>query len=448
MSRIVVVGGGLAGLTAAVRLADAGEQVTVLERLSAAGGRVRRIRGPADEDLDWGQHLMLGAYRSTRALARRLGTAEQLRFVERPTPLATESGGRHLYGVGGLPAPFHALPALFGLTHLGLFERLALGRPVLAAKLGVRLAPGRLDRGSALDWLRANGQSDGAIRGFWEPLVVATCNAAPAEASAALLATVIDQGFFAEREDALPLLPERTLHDALVGPALAAIAERRGEVRTGEGAVRLDGPPGGRITAVRTTKGNELPVDAVVLAVPSWDVAGLLPENSARDGIAEQAAWLGASPIVCVEVWFDRPWFEHPFAGLIGATVQWVFAHPPGRVPGAGQRLSLVVSRAGTWIERPNEELIAGALDELRRFFPNARAAREVATLVIRERRATFLGRPGQASRRPTTRTPVPNLVLAGDWTATGLPATIEGAVRSGEAAARALGARPAGEMP
>ena len=107
MSRIVVVGGGLAGLAAAVRLADAGERVTVLERLSAPGGRVRRIHGPADEDLDWGQHLMLGAYRSTRALARRLGTAARLRFVERPTPLVTVFGGCHPYGVGPLPAPLH-----------------------------------------------------------------------------------------------------------------------------------------------------------------------------------------------------------------------------------------------------------------------------------------------------------------------------------------------------
>ncbi len=446
MSRIVVVGGGLAGLAAAVRLADAGEQVTVLERLAAAGGRVRRIRGPADEDLDWGQHLMLGAYHATRAFARRLGTEGRLRFVERPTPLVTATGGRHLYGVGNLPAPLHALPALFGLTHLGLLDRLALGRPVLAAKLGVRLSPERLDRTSALDWLRANGQGDDAIRGFWEPLVVATCNAAPAEASAALLATVIDQGFFAEREDALPLLAEGTLDEALVAPALAAIAGRGGVVRTGEGALRLDAAPSGRIASVRTTKGDTLPADGVVLAVPSWDVAELLPAELAPHGLAENVAWLGASPIVCVEVWFDRPWFEHPFAGLIGATVQWVFAHPPGRVPGAGQRLSLVVSRAGAWIERSNEGLVAGALAELRRFFPEAGAAREVATLVVRERRATFLGRPGQASRRAGTRTRSPNLVLAGDWTATGLPATIEGAVRSGEAAAAALGAGGKGE--
>ncbi|MBI5487532.1 MAG: FAD-dependent oxidoreductase [Deltaproteobacteria bacterium] len=441
--KVVVVGAGLAGLAAALRLADAGRQVTVLERLSSAGGRARRISGPHGTFLDWGQHLMLGAYRRARGLAERLGTAGRLRFVTEPTPLVTGPSGRHSYGVGDLPAPLHALPALFGLTHLSFFERLALGRPVLGAKLGARLDPAALDRKSALEWLRGHGQSADAIHGFWEPLVVATCNARPAEASAALLAAVIDRGFFAAREDALPLLPDGTLHDVFVGPALDALASRGADVRLGEAAVSLELDGAGRVAAVRSARGDTHPADAVVLAVPPWRAGALLPPVPGCRRIAENAGWLGSSPIVTVEAWFDRPWLSSPFAGLVGADAQWVFAHGPGNVPGAEQRVSIVVSRAQEWVHRTNDEIRRTVLDEVARFFPEAGAARTLASLVVRERQATFLGRPGQAARRPGPRTPIPNLALAGDWTSTGLPATLEGAVQSGETAADSLGATP-----
>lgn len=434
---VVVVGAGLAGLTAALRLADAGRRVVLLERSGAAGGRIRAFRGPHDTPLDWGQHLLLGAYRATRSLAARLGTAHRLSFVDGPIPLACDDGSRGSYGAGTLPAPLHLLPALAGLSVLPLAERLALGAAAIGAKLDALRRPGGLDRRTAAEWLRAHGQSERAVRCFWAPLVLATCNATPDEASAALLVAVLDRGFFATREDARPILPEGTLDEVLVAPALAELRRLGVELRLREpaAALRLD-PATGAVASVVTAGGATLEAEAVVLAVPPWSLGELARPHGALRGLADDAAWLGASGILCLELWFDRAWLAAPFAGMIGGEGQWIFAHGPGAVPGARQRISVVRSGVGEGPAEPRAALVERAVEELGRFFPESRGSRPVARAVVFEPRATFLGRPGQAAHRPGPATAVRNLFLAGDWTATGLPATIEGAVRSGDAAA------------
>jgi squalene-associated FAD-dependent desaturase len=440
--RIVVIGGGLAGLSAAVSLADAGRRVVVLERLGRCGGRCRSVRGPGGTPVDWGQHLMLGAYRATRRLAARLGTAGRLRFVDEPTPFVTGPGEEHAYRVGSLPSPLHALPALVGLSHLGWLDRLGLGRAALGAKFDRRFRAEALDRIDAATWLRGHGQGEGALRGFWEPLGTATCNGPLERTSAALLAAVIDEGMFATREDALPLLPEGTLAEVLVDPAVEAIRRSRGEVRTRAEAASLD-VAGGAVRGVTLRGGERVPAAGVVLAAPSWAAAPLLAGVAGMAGTSRAAERLGAASIVSVDGWFDRPWLRHPFAGLLGTGVQWVFAHGPGSVAGAAQRVSMVVSDAGGWLDRPRAALEEAVLSSVRSRFRGAVGARMVASLVVREPRATFVGGPGQGSLRPEAGTPSRGLVLAGDWTATGLPATIEGAVRSGVQAAARLARSP-----
>jgi squalene-associated FAD-dependent desaturase len=438
--RAVVVGGGVAGLAAAVRLADRGREVTVLERAREAGGRIGRVDPPTGgPPIDHGQHLLLGCYRETLSLLRRLGSAPDLRPVDGPTPFVSADGAVHPYRVGALPAPLHLAPALAGLTQLSWAERALLARAVAGAVVDLRLGPDGLDRRCAEPWLAAHGQSARAIRDFWEPLVLATLNLPAAEASAFLLAVVLDRIFLGPSANARPLLPRTTLYDLFVPPAARALEARGGRVLCGRDVVRLEAGADGRIAAAACRDGERFAADEFVLAVPAWRLAALADGAPALAPLARSAAALGASPIVCVDVWYDRPWMRHAFAGVLGSTLQWVFAPewPSERAP---QRVSLVVSHAVRMIDRPEAEIVALLLEEAGRAFPSARDARPVATRTAKAVRATIRGAPGQRGLRPGPRTPLPNVVLAGDWTATDLPATIESAAASGRRAAESLG--------
>jgi squalene-associated FAD-dependent desaturase len=437
---VVIAGAGLAGLAAAVRLADLGARVTVLERSPVPGGRVRRMtpRGGGREAIDFGQHLMLGCYRQARAMAAMLGTADLLHDIVGITPFVSESGAVHPYRSGNLPAPLHALPGLLHLTHLGMADRLRLGLAAVAAKADVRFRAGALDGISALEWLRRNGQGSVAVNGFWGPLCIATLNMAPEHASALLFATVIDKALLAGREDAVPMLPRTTLHDVFIGPAISRVIERGGQVVTGARVVRVVDGPSGRIRALATSKGDEWQAGSFILAVPNWDIAEIVRGVRGLAGLALMGERLESSPIITVELWFDRHWMKYPFAGLVGSQVQWLFDHAqdPATRQGRGFRVSAVISDAGGQMGSGRDELVNRCLDQVCRYFPEARGVRLNAGEVIKAHKATFRGRPGQDALRPPGHTAWGNLFLAGDWTATGLPATIEGAVASGFRAA------------
>ena len=443
MKRVLIVGAGLAGLTAGVRLTDAGYQVTVLERNSVPGGRVRRIIPSGNRaPIDWGQHLMLGCYHESLSFGKRLGTADQVRRVKGVTPFISGPGNFHPYRVGRLPAPLHLLPGLFNLTQMNLGQRLMLGRAMLAAKLETRLQPDSLDAVSAARWLNDKGQSTQAIAGFWEPLVKATLNMPMEEASALLLATVIDKGFFARREDAVPLLPRTTLHDLFVEPAVKAIESNGGQVLFKIKVNKLVRDNSGKILAASTTKGEHWEADIFLLAVPNWDIAPLANANRLWGDLSKAAKALSASPIVSVELWFDRPWMRFPYVGFLGSPVQWAFNHYrdleiPGQV--TGYRVSFVLSHARKYQKMKKEAIIEKVLAEVHRYFPEAKNVSIIGSHVIKAQRATFRAGVGQNGLRPQCITTCRNLFLAGDWTATKLPATIESAITSGNRAAKVI---------
>jgi len=437
--KAVVVGAGLAGLSTAVHLADLGHEVTVLESGPEPGGRVRRIRAPSDRGhVDRGQHLMLGCYRETLAFVGRLGTAALVRRVTGTTPFLSGPGKVHPYRLGPLPAPFHALSAMGGLTQLGWSERVGLIRALVAAKMDLGLTPERLDRANAREWLSRHGQGANAIASFWEPVILATLNVPPEEASAFLLATVLVRAFGGKRADSESILSATTLHDLLVGPAVEAVEVAHGRVACRREAVRLATQGRDRISGVVCRSGEVFEADAFVLAVPPWRLGSLATGLDGLEGTARDARSLGASPIVGVELWFDRPWMPYPYAGLLGSPVQWVFAHVHETGDG-GARVSAVMSSARRWEHRSRSEIAAESEVELRRYFPESQGARLLDKQVLKAPRATLRGRPGQRALRPGPRTAFTNLCLAGDWTATDLPATIEGAVLSGRLAAEAI---------
>jgi len=442
MRDVIIAGAGPAGLGAGVRLADHGFSVTVLEKRSSGGGRIRQIHpGISSAPIDWAQHLMLGCYHETSALAARLGTQKSLVPVTDETPFMSGPDRIHPYRVGKLPAPFHTLPGLMGLTQLSRKERLMLARPLAQAKLSLRSSPRNLDRIPAEAWLRKNGQSINAIRGFWNPLVVSTLNVDACEASALLLATVVDRGFISLRDDAVPLLADRTLHDVFIAPAVKTIEKTGGRVLFGQ---KVNGivSDGRRVTALTTSSGRTYRARCYILAVPSWNIPEVAGNDEAMYSLLNCTRTMSSSPIINADLWFEKRWMKYPYAGLLDSPVHWIFNHDEEYDPSGSRklhRISIVISSADDLIKYRNSKLVDIIIAEIRRFFPDAGNAQPAGHLVNRVIKATFRAGVGQYRLRPGPQTSFDNLFLAGDWTATGLPATIESAVLSGKNAAKAI---------
>jgi squalene-associated FAD-dependent desaturase len=439
---VVVVGAGFAGLSAAVRLAGAGARVLVLESRARLGGRATAFRDRETGELvDNGQHVLLGCYRETLAFLHEIGAGDFVRSeaslsVTMIDPAGVESRLR----CPPLPPPLHLLGGLLTWSALSWRDRLAMLRlagPIRSAAAAV--AAGRsieLASGETVDrWLERHGQTRRLRDMLWEPLAVAALNQPSDVASAAPFVRVLAEMFGGDRSAAAIVLPTRPLHLMYAEPARLWIEERGGSVRTGAPA-RIT-VANGQIVSVEAG-GEAFRSDAVVCAAPWFALADLFSGDTAPLASTLAAAReTKPSPIVTVNLWFDRIVMRESFVGLPGRTLQWVF--DKRMVFGeSASHLSLVSSGADAVLRWSNDELIAAALAELQGALPQVREARLLRATVIREPRATFSIAPGQP-KRPSTQTGIERLFLAGDWIDTGLPATIEGAVRSGRAAAAAV---------
>jgi squalene-associated FAD-dependent desaturase len=437
-ARVVVAGGGLAGITAAPNAADAGYRVTLFESRPWLGGLTHSFaRGGMW--VDNGQHVFLRCCDRYRALLDRLGVTGQVNLQPRlsiPVSGADAQGSlRRL----PLPAPLHLGWALLRYPWLTTAARLRFVRAALALR-AVDTADPRTDATSFGDWLRAHGQGRAAIDSLWDLVGIATLNARADDVSLALAATVFQIGLLTAADAAdigWSRVPLRQLHGTAAETALAA-AGVRVHTRARIGAIRRT-PAGWAVTAA----GGETTAEAIITAVPPAAAAGLLPAG-AVDLPPEWAAALGSSPIVNVHVVYDRTVLAEPFRAGVGTEVQWIFDRtdaaglPAGAADGA-QYVAVSVSAADEYIDRPTAELRDRFLPALARLLPAAGPARVLDFFVTRERHATFRPAPGTARLRPGAATALPGLYLSGAWTATGWPATMEGAVRSGESAVAAL---------
>jgi squalene-associated FAD-dependent desaturase len=437
---LVVVGAGFAGLSAAVRASRNGARVLVLEARGRLGGRATAFHDRETGELvDNGQHVLLGCYRDTFAFLGDIGAIGNLSV--RPTLEVTmiERGGRRSrLSCPSLPSPLHLLAGVFdweALSWADRFSFLRMRTPISLARRELRpgaraiaASPGE----TVENWLIRNGQSARLREMFWDPLALAALNQPASQVSAPIFARVLAEMFAPDPGASAIALPVRPLHLMYAEPARAFVESRGGVVRTGATAkARIEG---GSVSSVAS--GSERwTAGAVVAAVP-WYALGELFDGDVGPlaTILERAQAMRASPIVTVNLWLDRPVLEEAFVGLPGRAMQWVFNKQLLHGEGVSH-LSLVSSGASTLLERPNDDLISTAHAELVDALPAARAARILRATVIREPRATFSLAPGQPPR-PDTRTPIRGLYLAGDWIATGLPATIESAVRSGHQAA------------
>ncbi|WP_226961356.1 MULTISPECIES: hydroxysqualene dehydroxylase HpnE [Streptomyces] len=451
--RALVVGGGLAGITAALALAARGQRVTLVETRPRLGGLAfsfRRESAVGELTVDNGQHVYLRCCTAYRGLLERIGGA-RLAPVQRRLDVPVLDAERGTLGRitrAALPVPLHLAGGLARYPHLGLAERARVARAALALR---RLDPAdpALDDRSFADWLRAHGQSPTAVAALWDLVGVATLNARAEDVSLALAAKVFRTGLLSSPGAAdigLPQVPLGTLHDELARAALARAGVR---VLLATRARSLRAAPGGgwRLgISSRPGQGHrpdqELAGETVVLAVPQQAAHRLLPPGALPD--ADRLLAIDSSPILNVHVIYDRPVLRRPFFAAVNSPVQWVFDRtgPSGldALPAArgGQYLALSQSAADEEIQQPAEVLRKRYVPELERLLPRAAEARLLDFFVTRERTATFAPTPGVGRLRPGPVTCADGLYLAGAWTATGWPATMESAVRSGLAAARA----------
>ncbi len=450
--RIAVVGGGLAGLSAALECAEHGAAVTLLEGRPRLGGATWSFERHG-RSFDNGQHVHLRCCAAYRALLDRLGTAELAPFagplaipVLRPaqngSPPRTAWVKRD-----GLPAPFHLARSLVSYGHLSLTDRLRL----LPAALGLRLVredDPELDRSTFSDWLAKRGQSRAAISRLWDLIALPTTNLRSDEVSLALAAKVFHTGLLTVADAADIAWSRVPLAELHVEPARRLLeslgAEVRSKARVSE---LLLGPTRSgeqqRVTALRIEgSGSLLEADAVVLAVQHGEAAQLLPPGA---GIARSSLErLGTVPIVNVHFVFDRRVMPHKLAVAVDSDAQFIFDRTPAAKLSPAERathqvISISLSGADAEIGERPQALIERQLVALRQLFPAARGIEPVDAVVTREHEATFRGRPGTAELRPPARTAITNLALAGAWTDTGWPATMEGAVRSGRAASEVV---------
>ncbi|MEV6497730.1 hydroxysqualene dehydroxylase HpnE [Streptomyces prunicolor] len=433
----VVIGGGLAGITTALALADAGVRVTLLEGRPRLGGLAFSFQR-GDLTVDNGQHVYLRCCTAYRWFLDRIEGAALAPLQDRldvPVLDANRPEGRRLGRLrrDPLPVPLHLGRSLATYPHLSLAERAKVGRAALALK-ALDLADPALDAQNFGSWLTAHGQSARAVEALWDLVGVATLNAVAGDSSLALAAMVFKTGLLSDPGAAdigWAHVPLGELHDRLARKALDSAGVRT-EVRTRVTSISTD--ENGRWTV--QVPGETIEADTVVLAVPQREAHDLLPDGALDD--PERLLAIDYSPILNVHVVYDRTVLTRPFFAALGSPVQWVFDRTDASGLKGGQYLALSQSAVHDEIDAPVAELRERYLPELERLLPGARGAEVRDFFVTRERTATFAPAPGVGRLRPGARTKAPGLYLAGAWTATGWPATMESAVRSGVSAADA----------
>jgi zeta-carotene desaturase len=436
---VAVVGGGLAGLAAGGALAASGFRVTLLERRPYLGGRASSYEHPGTgEVVDNCQHVLLGCCTNLVDFYRRLGVEEKIRWFDRL--VFVEPGGRQsAITPSWLPAPLHTAPAFLGTASLSLSDKLSIARALLA--ITARL-PQETEE-SFLGWLRRHGQTARAIERFWKVVLVSALNEDLDRMSVRYAAQVFRESFLKSAEAGRMGVPTVPLAE-LYGAGGDYIRARGGEVLL-RAPVESFQARDGRVRV--GFSGREVEADFAVLAVPFDALGRLLPEDGGLQPLREQLARFETSPITGIHLWFDRQITELEHAVLLDRTIQWMF-HKSKLVKransGEGSYVELVVSSSKSLVEKPKSEIEALAERELREFFPAAAGAKVLKSTVIKEVHATYSALPRSDDYRPGAASPWPNVFLAGDWTASGWPATMEGAVRSGYKAAEAL-ARSAG---
>ena len=435
---VAVIGGGLAGISAGSALADAGYHVELFERRPYLGGRASSYELPGTgEVVDNCQHVLLGCCTNLIDFYRRLGVENQIRWYDEITFLLPD-GRASTLKPSWLPAPVHTGLSFLASPVLDWKDKLAISRALLALMPALPADSGE----DFQSWLLRHGQTRQSIDRFWAPVLISALNDELDHVSVRHAALVFRDSFLKSAEAGRIGLPAVPLSQ-LYGEADAYIQARGGRVHLRASVDSIQADDDGVGVCV---SGDEVRADFAVLATPFNGVAKLLPGTPEMQSLREQACHFGSSPITGIHLWFDREITPLEYAALLERTIQWMFQKSKilnsRRESGeTGSYLELVVSSSKALVDKPRQEIIDLAMRELAEFFPAAREAKLTKATVVKEVHATFSPAPGSDAYRPSHMSPWPRLFLAGDWTATGWPSTMEGAVRSGYGAAEVLAA-------
>ncbi len=426
-----IVGGGLAGLAAGCALADSGYRVTLFERRPFLGGRASSYEHPGTgEVVDNCQHVLFGVCTNLIEFYERIGVGDKIRWVDDMT--FVEPGGRRSkLETMFLPPPFHTLPSFLGFPFLDANDKFAIARALAV----LTPAPAQDNGENFLQWMHRHGQTRNAIERFWKPVLISALSEDLDRVSVSAAGQVVRETMKskAARRMGIPAIPLTQLYNA----AQEYITSRGGDVRLRSSVEAMH--PEADSSALSIT-GSVSKFAFVVLALPFFSLANVLPQNGASQPLRNQIEHFESSPITGIHLWFDRQITDLEHAVLLDRTIQWIFHKSKllGR-NSEGSYIELVVSSSKDLIAKSKQEIVEMALAEVREFFPEARSANLLKSTVIKEVNATYSPRPGIDRERPRSQTAWPRVFLAGDWTATGWPATMEGAVRSGYLAADAV---------
>ena len=449
VSDVVIIGGGIAGIAAALELLDSGHTVTLVEARNFLGGRAFSFtEGNTGLPLDNGQHVIVGCCTEFIGFLDRLEARDRWFLQDRlQIPVFSRDGKRGELASSRLPTPLHLLPSFLAYPHLSLPDKLRVLWGMARARFSDR-NDSKLEDITFYRWLRGNCQSERAINNLWNLVVEPTLNDSVRQVSAAMGLMIVQEGMLSgatsgnlgyARDGLLPSIGEparRLLEERgatlLLGDAVRGLVVSPHPVREGQW---------GGVGAVELASGWRVNGGKFVSALPFSTLLRVLPPEVASLEFFTRIGQLEWSPIVNLHVLYDRPVMLEPFCAFVDSPLQWVFNRSAiaGVPTDCGQLVTISVSAAWDFIDLPREELAPRFLAEMTEAFPAAREANALNVTVVKQREATFRCLPGASRQRPGPVTPLPNLFLAGEWTNTGWPSTMEGAVRSGQQAARAV---------